>query len=306
MEQMIGLIGLGVIGAPIAQKLYMWNPARFTLIASGSIREDLEKAPIYINGERFSPQIVSDKNELNHPLDLVIVCVKNYSLASAVIDIRKVINNDTVILPLENGIAAYRLFRKEFPGNKILEGYVQGPNTDRIESGFSYTKSGIMHMGSSKTELCDSAIGAYLILKEAGVQVTYEAEIRRMVWQKWMLNTAGNTVTALLEANYADFKESDVMQDICRKIMKEFVEIANAEHVYLSDKDIEEVIQYFVNYGGVKRTSMLEDVMNKRMTENEYITGELLHFARKHGIDTPVNETMYMLIKAKESLYSKE
>ncbi len=306
MMHAVGLIGLGVIGAPIAQKLYNWNPERFVLIASGDIRKDLEKSQIYINGEEFSPKIVSVKEDLSHSLDLVIICVKNYSLPTAVVDIRRVINKDTVILPLENGIAAYRLLRKEFPDNKILEGYVQGPNTDRVNGGFNYTKSGVMHMGSSKTELCDAAIGAYLLLKEANVQITYEAEIRRKVWQKWMLNTAGNTVTALLGADYSDFKNSVSLQEICRKIMVEFSEVANAEHVYLGENDIEEVIRYYVNYGGTKRTSMLEDVLNNRMTENEYITGELLRLAEKHNIEVPVNETMYMLIKAKESLYIRE
>ena len=50
---------------------------------------------------------------------------------------------------------------------------------------------------------------------------------------------------------------------------------------------------------------MLDDVRNKNRTENDYITGEIIRVAKKHGIVTPVNDTMYMLVKAKESLYLK-
>ncbi len=49
---------------------------------------------------------------------------------------------------------------------------------------------------------------------------------------------------------------------------------------------------------------MLEDVRNRRMTESDYITGEVIRLAEEeHDIKVHINETMYMLIKAKESLY---
>ncbi len=305
MEKKIALIGLGVIGAPIAHKLYQWDKSRFVLIADEERKGHLLEHEIKINGELFAPQIISDSKCLDEEIELLIVCVKNCSLERAIGDIRKVITERTIILPLENGIVAYRMLRKEFPNNIILEGYAQGPNTERITEGFSYQNPGAIHMGSSKTELCDAAIQVYLRLKHAGVNVVYEAEIRKMVWKKWMLNAAGNTVTALLEANYADFKKSVDLQNICRKIMLEFTRVAEMEHIHLSDEDIESVIKYYVNYNGQKCTSMLEDVLHKRRTENEYITGEVLRMAEKHRIAVPVNETMYLLIKAKESLYIK-
>lgn len=303
MNGTVGLIGLGVIGAPIAQKLFQWNPDRFVLVASGERRKRLEDKNIYINEELFSPKLASETDELEAPMDLMIVCVKNFQLQSALRDIRNLISENTVLLPLENGICAYKILKDEFPNNIILEGYAQGPNTSRTEKGFHYSNPGQMHMGSSQTKFCDAAISAYLLLKEAKVNVVYEAEIRRMVWQKWMLNTAGNTVTALLDAGYAEFKNSEPLQNICRMIMREFVQVAQAEHIYLSENDIDEVIQYFVTYKGEKITSMLEDVRNHRMTENEYITGEVIRLAKNHGIKATINETMYMLIKAKESLY---
>lgn len=303
MNGTVGLIGLGVIGVPIAQKLFQWNPGRFVLIASGERRKRLESKEYYINDELFSAKVVSDKSDLNSPMDLIIVCVKNFQLQSALKDIKNLVSENTVLLPLENGICAYKTLRKEFPHNTILEGYAQGPNTERIENGFKYSNPGQMHMGSSHTRFCDAAISAYLILKEAKVNVVYEAEIRRMVWQKWMLNTAGNTVTALLDAGYAEFKSSEPLQEVCRMIMREFIQVAQAEHIYLDESDIDEVIEYYVTYKGEKITSMLEDVRNHCMTENDYITGEVIRLAEEHDIKVPINETMYMLIKAKESLY---
>ncbi len=303
MEYAVGLIGLGAIGTPIAHKLYKWDSKRFTLIADPIRKKKLQSQKIKINGEAFSPHIISKNDELDLQLDLVIICVKNFHLNSAINDIKNVITSQTVLLPLENGISAYYTLREAFPKNVILEGYAQGPNTERVDDGFVYSNSGSVHMGSSRTELCDKAIDSYLLLKQADVPVIYEAEIRRMVWKKWMLNTAGNYVTAILDANYSDFKHSIALQDICRDLMREFVLIANAKHIYLDESDIESVIQYFVNYKGEKSTSMLDDVLNKRMTENEYIAGEAIRVAESLNISVPSIEIVYKLVKAKESLY---
>lgn len=305
MEGTIGVIGLGVIGAPIAHKLYKWNKNRFVLIASGNRKEKLINNRITINNEEFAPQIISDKTTLSNELSLIIVCVKNFQLESAIKDIKRVISRNTILLPLENGIVAYRKLREAFPENVILEGYVQGPNTIKKDLIFQYSNPGKLHMGSSQTKYCDDAIDIYLLLKDAAIPIIYEAEIKKMVWKKWMLNVAGNTVTALLDASYADFKNSIELQNICRKIMDEFITVAIAEHIYLEEQDVENIISYFINYKGDKITSMLDDVRNKNRTENDYITGEIIRVAKKHGIVTPVNDTMYMLVKAKESLYLK-
>ena len=50
---------------------------------------------------------------------------------------------------------------------------------------------------------------------------------------------------------------------------------------------------------------MLEDVLNHRKTENEYLAGELLNMAEKFELDLPITKTLYSLVSIKEKLYSR-
>lgn len=302
----VALIGMGVIGTPIAHKLNKVYHNDFMIVARGNRRKKLENQKMQINGEDFIPKILSDKTELNRPLSLLLVCVKNYNLRTALDDIRNVVSKETIILPLQNGTYSYEFFSKEFPDNVILQGYMQGPNTEKNGMVMSYTNSGAMHMGDQANSILDTAAKVYAYLGMAGVEVHLEQDIKKMVWKKMMLNVAGNSVTALTNANYSDFKNFSELQTLCRNAMKEFIKVAQAEGIILTDQDIEDVIEYYVTYRGNKMTSMLEDVRHKRKTENDYLAGSISKLALKHGISVPIINTLYSLIKIKEKLYIKE
>lgn len=239
-------------------------------------------------------------------LDVLIIAVKNYDLISTSLLIDYFISDNTILLPVENGIWASRYLRNKYPEHIVAECYVRGPDTRHIENGFAYTKSGTLHIGTSKGNDQDLIMKVYESLKISDMDVHYEENINTMIWRKWMLNVAGNTVTALTGASYRMFADSKDLQMICRQIMREFLLVANSEGVPLTWADIDETIDYYCSFTTDKITSMLEDVQNERRTENEYITGELLRIAEERGIDLPINKTMYTLVKLKEYVYTQK
>lgn len=297
------LIGLGAIGTPIAHKLYNVYHDNFYLIASGVIRSELENADIVINGEDYSPTIISTIGEIQSEIDVLIVCVKNYDLNSALIDIQNIISDKTIILPLQNGIYSYNFFCEHFPKNQIIQGYVQGPNTQKHENLVTYSNPGVMHIGNSGRTSPNCIEQVYNSFKLAGIDVLIEDNIKKMVWKKWMLNVAGNYVTALTGADYSKFKKIDELKQVCRESMNEFLKVAMAERIDLDNNDIEDIINYYVTYKGTKKTSMLEDVLNKRKTENDYLAGNLIALADKYNIEVPITKTLFFLIKIKEKIY---
>jgi 2-dehydropantoate 2-reductase len=304
-NKMVGLIGLGVIGAPIAEKLYGYYGDNFYLIASGERKERLLKNKIQINNRSFKPNIICSKDEIVGDLDLLVVCVKNYHLDSALEDIKKVIGKNTKILPLQNGIYSYKLFCNQFPENIVLRGYVQGPNTVIRGLNITYTNPGIMHIGKTQKELKEESFQMYDLLLNAGIDVVWEDNIKKMAWKKWMLNVAGNSITALTLADYSYFKNNDDIQVLCRQAMHEFLLVAQYENVNLLRDDIDDVINYYCNYQGNKKTSMLEDILNNRMTENEFLAGYVLRLAEKHNLSVPMIKTLYLLIKIRQDQYIK-
>lgn len=299
----VALIGLGAIGSPLAHLLYQQYKDDFVLLSDEVIAKDLKKRPLYINGQSFSPRIVTPDEKLDRPIDIVFICVKNYSLLSALETIRPLISAQTVILPLQNGVYSYNFFRKNCPQNIILEGYAQGPNTRLFENNIVYQNPGVYHIGKNSKDYKDCAQDVYSLLVEAKVPCVLDDDIRHSIWKKMMLNVAGNALTALTELDYMMFKNSPDAQRVCHLIMDEYVQVAKCEDITITQDDIEEIMNYFVSYKESKHTSMLEDVLNKRETENEYIAGYIYTLAKEHGIATPYTEMLYTLMKVKEQVY---
>ncbi len=297
------VIGLGAIGAPLSHLLWKKYGEDFVLLSSEEIAVDLKKNDILINNEPFSPKIITKKEELKKNIDIVYICVKNYSLPSAVECLKQLITDDTVILPLQNGLYSYRYIREQFPNNIVLEGFAQGPNTRIVKSGFEYENSGAYHFGTSYKCYEGVARDIYSMLSSAGIPCYWEENIRYAIWKKLMLNVVGNAMTALTGLDYSMMKNSKEAQLICRQAMKEFQKVAISEKIEITDGDIEDTISYYLSYNKTKRTSMLEDVLNRRKTENEYIAGYIRSIAKENGILTPTIETLYLLMKIKEDVY---
>ena len=303
MNKYIGLVGLGAVGAPISHLLYKSYKNDFIIISDEQHKRKLSEVKI-INGDDFKPPIISEANKINRNLDILIICVKNYDLIDTLAYVDRFIAPHTIVIPLQNGIWACRYIRERYKKNIVAECYVQGPDTIREKDGFRYTRSGVIHIGTSIIEESKKIFEVYKCLRQGGLDIHYEKEIKQMVWKKWMLNAAGNTVTALTGASYKMFKDSEDLQEICRNIMEEFLLVAQSEKINLTYKDINEVIEYYTSFKTDKITSMLEDVIHEKKTENEYITGELLRMASTKGIDLPINRVVYTLVKVKELVYT--
>ena len=299
----IALIGLGAIGTPLAHLLWKKYCDDFILLADDVHADRLRSKKMSINGEEFSPQIVSHKDDLKKPVKIVFICVKNYSLESSTQCLKGLITDETIIVPLQNGVYSYQFMRSHFPDNIILEGFAQGPNTTITEDGFEYQNPGEYHIGSYFNHHIESLKDVYTILTDVGIKCYWDEDIVHSIWKKLMLNVAGNAMTALTGINYSMLRNSPEAQKICRIIMREFKFVAALEDILITEDDIEDVMNYFLSYKESKHTSMLEDALNKRMTENEYIAGYIRGLAEKHNVDAPFIDMIYSLMKIKEDVY---
>ena len=70
--------------------------------------------------------------------------------------------------------------------------------------------------------------------------------------------------------------------------------------------DVDEAIQVpleGLRATGANRSSMLQDVLNKRKTEIDRINGAIVTKGLEHGIHTPYNDAVTKLVKALEATY---
>lgn len=297
----IGIIGAGCVGSVLVERLSsLKEDVETFFIAKGKFVERLRNG-IKVNDSLIQIPIpaVGDCYA-----DLILVCVKNYDLEQACEDMSPYVNANTIILPMLNSVTPTPAIKEFYPENRVLYGYISKIDAYNDGTGYRYNVAGDIHFGySNNTEVKPELVEIKNILDKAGFVTFVDADMKRGIWKKWMLNVGANQVSALTEADYIQFSKIREIHHILRLAMQELLIIASYEGVDLGTRDIADTIEYLTTYPYPKKTSMLQDVLAHRKTEVDYISGDVMRLAHKWNCPSPVNLTMYYLIKAKESTY---
>ena len=302
MIKNIGVIGAGSVGSILISHLFTAYPDNFYLLASGERAERMKKNGLSINDRTLKPIIYSDPSQ-EVSLDLLIVAVKSYSLDSVIADIRPLIGNDTIILPLLNGIMATERLRSAFPGNRVLYGVMIRTDAHRTGHKVYYTTPGEIQLGYAfnnpvKPEVEDIKN----CLAGSGLNANIYEDMKRIQWRKWMLNTGGSQAAVEIGVECGYFEQVDEIVEIIRLCIDEIVELAKAEKVNITTEDRDDIIQFLLGYPAHKKMSMLQDVEAGRPIEIEEYAGTVIRLGEKHGIPTPANRFIYLSIAAKKKV----
>lgn len=298
----VALIGAGAIGCVYAYSLDKVLKDNFAFIANGKRKERLEKEGLYLNGEKFSPKVISSDDDFRP--DLIIVSVKNYQLQSAIEDMRNLVGENTIILTLLNGIVARDILQESFKNNQVLYGLAIKIDAVKVGNKITQTSDAIIQFGDANNrEMSEGVLAVKNILNDAKINNQVFEDMIKTVWNKWMLNVGLNQVSAIAGATYGVVRQTPELIEIVNKAMKEVMEVSKSVGVNLDDENWASVQDVMNSLGGDGKTSMLQDVENKRKTEVDYFSGTLIKIAKENGVEVPVNEVLYNLIKAKEKSY---
>lgn len=302
MIKTIGMIGAGSIGSALISYLYKTYGDDFYLLATGDRAIRLKSKGLSVNDETLNPKVYSDPDQ-NIQIDLLLITVKSYSLDSVIKDIRPLINKDTIILPLLNGITATDELKQVFPDNRILHGVMIRTDAHRTGHKVYFTTSGELQIGYATNnpiapevqEVCD-------ILRKSGINANIYEDMKKIQWRKWMLNTAGGQAAVEIGVECGYFEQVDEIIEIMRELMDEILLLAKAEHVNIDETDRDEILEFLLGYPAHKKMSMLQDVEAGRPIEIEDYAGTVIRLGEKHGIKTPANKFIYLAIKAKQNV----
>lgn len=299
----VAIIGMGAVGTVYGRLLYEKFGSDFAVITGKSRKEKLKKNGIVLNNNAFHPVILSPEDE-NTKFDLVIFCVKNYQLEEAVEDVRNFVGENTVMLTLLNGVTARERILNGFPKNKVLYGLTIGIDGVRTEAGVFNTVDGEIQFGEADNNVPSNEVQAIQkCFDEAGIKSVVFPDMVRAIWKKWLLNVGVNQVTAITGAAYGKVTSIETNRVLFKDAMMEVVRIAEALKIDLSEKDADDFITFMSSFSPNGKTSMLQDVENKRRTEVDYFSGTVIEYGRKLNIPTPVNHVLYCIIKSLEALY---
>ncbi|RKX84435.1 MAG: 2-dehydropantoate 2-reductase [Spirochaetes bacterium] len=303
----VAIIGAGALGTLYAQYLSK-VPGIDLFFGVGRDRYDRMKECNFVINEvshNFNFRNLQADSSANCVADLVIVAVKNHHLESILPLLGVCVGKNTIVMSVLNGIYSETFLEEHFPDAVILYSVPLGMDAVKEKLNLTFSTSGKLLLGSKNNnpeEIELKKLGN--LLDSADLKYEIPEDIHRSIWWKWMINIGVNQASAVTGASYYYFQKDKNAQILMEKAMRETILVAKAAGVDLRDKDIDDFYTVLNTLGPKGKTSMLQDIENKRKTEVDAFAGKLIELADSLGVDVPINKLLLKIIKVKESVFS--
>jgi 2-dehydropantoate 2-reductase len=141
------------------------------------------------------------------------------------------------------------------------------------------------------------------LIEAGGLKAEAFPDLRPAQWSKLIFNATVNGVAALTGLPHDPHFAGEPLGELVHALVDEGKAAAAAAGVELHD-DPWEMNVLATQRGSAHFPSMLEDVSHGRPTEVELINGSLVRAARSHGVDVPLHEALYALVRGREASYA--
>jgi 2-dehydropantoate 2-reductase len=154
----------------------------------------------------------------------------------------------------------------------------------------------VSNQGASESELAEIA----QTFERAGVPCRISQNITLELWTKLIMNCAYNALSALSRARYGRLVADAGSLEVMKQVVAEGVAVGDPSGVHLpADKLIAAVVEL----GRVvpeALSSTAQDIARGKPTEIDSLNGFLVRRGAEMGVPTPVNQTLYSLVKLLE------
>lgn len=243
--------------------------------------------------------------------DLVLVTVKSAGTEAVGQALATRLKPKALVISFQNGLHNSELLRQALPGHTVLTGMVPFNVLHRGEGTFHAGSEGDLEVEQH------AALAPFLgAFKRAGLPLMQQTQMLAVQWAKLLLNL-NNAINALAniplkeELSQRDYRRCLALAQREALHLLVAANIAPAQltpvppHWIPALLDVPDFLfrrlaNKMLAIDPLARSSMWEDLQAGRITEVDYLNGEVLQLARKLGREAPVNARLIALIRDAE------
>jgi 2-dehydropantoate 2-reductase len=292
----IAIIGAGGIGSYFGSLLAR-SGNDVTFLARGRRLAQLREQGLAVRtgeGEYHVEARAAERPEDIGPVDLVLLCVKTYDVPRTLESLGPLLGPETRVLPLQNGIGTVPAVEEAVGLGRALGGVAY------IEA--SVDAEGVVHKPGPIQRIVFGPLGrppsdreeAILeTLRAAGIDAQIAPDVRVPLWSKFLFICAMSGLTALTQQPIGPILANPESRRLFEDIVSEADRVARLEGVPLPEDAVQATMRLVSGLPPTMQTSMQRDLRDGRPLELEALNGTVVALARRHGIDVPVNRTVY-------------
>ncbi|MCL6480719.1 MAG: 2-dehydropantoate 2-reductase [Firmicutes bacterium] len=301
----IAVFGAGAVGCYFGGMLARAG-LPVTLIGRPHHVEAIRTRGLFLDTLQFQqsiPVAAATSPEAARDAAFVLFSVKSYDTETAARALAPHLSPSAQLVSLQNGVDnVVRIHaatgRHALPAVVYVAAAMAGPGH------VQHSGQGRLVVGrlpEQPAELESRAAQLASLFQHAGVPCDLTENIQGELWAKLVINCAGNAVSALTRASYARAAAHEPTREVMRATAQEAIAVARAAGISLPAADLVEKGLQLAHSLGPATSSTEQDIARGKRTEIDALNGLIVRRGRELGVPTPVNHTLWALVKLLEA-----
>ena len=237
--------------------------------------------------------------------DVILLCVKKYSLDSCIPFIQNISHENTIVVPVLNVYGTGAYLQEKLPEVFVTDGCIY-VSANIKQPGVLLQHGEILRVFFGVREKRDlkklngqinSEYKAEILLKkiaqdfkDSGIDGILSDNIKRDALTKFSYVSPIGTAGLYLHAVAGDFQQESEARELFKTLICEIVTLSNAMGITFEEDLVERNLKILSNLPQEATTSMQRDVMEGKQSEIDGLVYEVVRMAKKYGVEVPAYE----------------
>lgn len=268
-----------------------------TLIARGKHLEAIRKNGLTIQklwdeSRETLPVKACTAEEYKEIPDVILVCVKGYSMDETVPTIKKIAGKETVVIPILNIYGTGGRLQKKLPELTVTDGCIY-VSANIMEPGVILQHGKILRVvfGARKPE--EETEKMREVAKDMvtnDLEVILSENIRRDAMVKFSYVSPIGAAGLYCNAVAADFQWEGEQREMFKALIREIVALSHAMGIEFEEDLVERNLKILSSLSPEATTSMQRDVIEGKRSEMDGLVYEVVRMGREYKVSMPQYE----------------
>ena len=295
----IGIIGTGGVGGYFGGKL-AFAGFDVTFISRGEHLEALQANGLSVKSILGDFKVdwikATDKIQDLSTADLILICVKAWQVKETAQRLKSIVNENTIVIPLQNGVSAIDELKEYLDENNFVGGLcfiISNIESPGIINHFGIEPSIVFgEINNAKTERLNKIKAVF---DKSGIKSKISDDINADLWKKF-ITICVSGLLAVTKSTYGELRALKQTRKMMIDLLKEIYKISQKIGINIKSDFVDKTVSLIDTYPYNSTSSLTRDVWEGKPSEIDYQNGAVVRLGHKYGVETPINKFVYNCI----------